>query len=243
MNDSASGSSMPQYSPTLAARLVLFPFYLFGILCGSLLLSVLVEWVGIMFFWPDLGWHHAQQMFQFELAQFAKTFARSLLLSSPAEMSHWLTKHLHDWLTIKSGLREGLQVAIRDPHDVHTFREGLHWFLQRMEDYAVSAVWMVQVFALRCLVILLTLPLFVMAAFAGLVDGLVRRDLRHFTAGHESGFVYHRARASVLPLTTLSWVIYLSLPMSVHPLMVLLPGAAALGIAVDVMVGSFKKHL
>jgi hypothetical protein len=71
-----------------------------------------------------------------------------------------------------------------------------------------------------------------MAAFVGLVDGLVRRDVRGFGAGRESGFVYHRARASLMPLAVLPWVTYLALPVSVHPLLILLPSAALLGVAV-----------
>ncbi len=53
------------------------------------------------------------------------------------------------------------------------------------------------------------------AAFVGLVDGLVRRDIRRFGAGRESGFIYHRARAGLIPLAVLPWVAYLALPVSV----------------------------
>jgi integrating conjugative element membrane protein (TIGR03747 family) len=77
----------------------------------------------------------------------------------------------------------------------------------------------------------------------GFIDGLVRRDLRRFGAGRESGFVHHRARASLLPLAISPWVIYLALPVSVHPLLILLPGALLLGAAVNVTTASFKKYL
>jgi integrating conjugative element membrane protein (TIGR03747 family) len=87
------------------------------------------------------------------------------------------------------------------------------------------------------------IPLLLMAMFVGLVDGLVRRDLRRFEAGRESGFVYHRAKATLIPLLVLPWVIYLTLPISVNPLFVLLPSAVLLGVAVDVVAGSFKKYL
>ncbi len=65
-----------------------------------------------------------------------------------------------------------------------------------------------------------------------LVDGLVRRDIRRFGAGRESGFISHRARASLIPLAVLPWVTYLALPVSVNPLLILLPSAALLGLAV-----------
>ena len=83
----------------------------------------------------------------------------------------------------------------------------------------------------------------VTAAFVGLIDGLVRRDVRRFGAGRESGFVYHRAKASLMPLAVLPWVTYLALPISVHPLVILLPSAALLGLAVSLTAGSFKKYL
>jgi integrating conjugative element membrane protein (TIGR03747 family) len=93
------------------------------------------------------------------------------------------------------------------------------------------------------LVLCLPLLLFMMAAFAGIVDGLVRRDIRRFDAGRESGFIYHRAKASLMPTAVLPWVGYLALPISRSPLLILLPGAILLGIAVDIASGSFKNYL
>ncbi|MDE2452893.1 MAG: TIGR03747 family integrating conjugative element membrane protein, partial [Burkholderiales bacterium] len=110
-------------------------------------------------------------------------------------------------------------------------------------SYLIASAYTVLVFLVRLLVLILILPLFVMAAFVGLVDGLVRRDVRGFGAGRESGFVYHRARASLMPLAVLPWVTYLALPVSVHPLLILLPSAALLGVAVAISAATFKKYL
>ena len=112
-----------------------------------------------------------------------------------------------------------------------------------VESYLIASAYTVLVFLVRLLVLTLTLPLLLLAAFVGLVDGLVRRDVRSFGAGRESGFVYHRARATLMPLAVLPWVIYLALPVSVHPLLVLLPGAMLLGSAVDIAAATFKKYL
>ena len=87
------------------------------------------------------------------------------------------------------------------------------------------------------------LVMFLMTAFVGLMDGLVRRDIRRFGAGRESGFIYHRARASLIPLAVLPWVTYLALPVSVNPLLILLPSAALLGVAVCIAAATFKKYL
>ena len=69
------------------------------------------------------------------------------------------------------------------------------------------------------------------------------RNIRRFGAGRESGFIYHRARASLIPLAVLPWVTYLALPVNVNSLLILLPSAALLGVAMDIAAGSFKKYL
>ena len=112
-----------------------------------------------------------------------------------------------------------------------------------VKPYAVAAGYTALTFLVRLVVLCLALPLFLTAAFVGLIDGLVRRDLRRFGAGRESGFLYHRVRALVLPLATLPVVVYLTLPVSVHPLWILLPAAALVSIAVNITAGIFKKYL
>lgn len=93
---------------------------------------------------------------------------------------------------------------------------------------------------MRLLVLVMTLPLNLTAAFVGLIEGLVRPDLRRFGDGRESGFVYHRAEARLMPLAVLPWVTYLALPISVPPLGILLPSAVLLKIAVSLTAVSFK---
>ncbi len=60
--------------------------------------------------------------------------------------------------------------------------------------------------------------------------------LRRRTRVGASGFIYHRARASLIPLAVLPWVTYLALPVSVNPL-ILLPSAALLSVAVRMHCG------
>jgi hypothetical protein len=52
-----------------------------------------------------------------------------------------------------------------------------------------------------------------------------------------------RARGSNSPLVALAWVVYLSLPFSVHPSLVVLPFAALFALSVSIMAGTFKKYL
>ncbi|MDR0717908.1 MAG: TIGR03747 family integrating conjugative element membrane protein, partial [Azoarcus sp.] len=111
------------------------------------------------------------------------------------------------------------------------------------EDFLIASAFVTLVFLVRLIVLTLTVPLFLLAVLIGLVDGLARRDIRKMSAGRESGYLYHRAKASLFPLLTLPWTLYLALPVSLHPLWILLPAAVLLCLAVDLMAGSFKKYL
>lgn len=230
------------------ASLVTLPFRFFGVLCGSLLLCIVIECVGMHFFWPQEGWHHAQAMLNHELDQFSTHFMRSALVQEPGRTAHALVEHAYDWLFVKSGLLEWIrdasaQASAGARNRAHDFRYYMALVYVHVEAYVIAAAYTVLTFLVRFFVLMLTLPLFLLAAFVGFVDGLVRRDIRRFGAGRESGFIYHRAKSSLMPLAVLPWVTYLALPISVHPLLILLPSAMLLGIAMDMTAATFKKYL
>lgn len=249
MNDPAVAAQRQQVRQQGAiASLVTLPFRFFGVLCGSLLLCIVIECVGMHFFWPDEGWRHAQGMLNNELVHISDYFTRSVVVQEPGRSARVLIEGAYDWLFVKSGLLDWMRDSAAQSRagasrQTHDFRYYLGQAYVHLESYVIAAAYTVLVFLVRLLVLTLTLPLFLMAAFVGLVDGLVRRDVRRFGAGRESGFVYHRARAALMPLAVLPWVTYLALPVSVHPLLILLPSAALLGIAVDIAATTFKKYL
>lgn len=233
---------------TLLAALVTFPFRLFGVLCGSLLLCILIEWIGMHLFWPEQGSRHAQSMLSYELDQLSSYFTRSIVIREPGRTAHRLVAQVHDWSVFRNGLPEWAREGSAPPSSGSASpAKNLRYYLGQVyvhsEGYVIAAAYTLLVFLVRLLVLALMLPLFLMAAFVGLVDGLVRRDIRRFGAGRESGFVYHRARATLMPLLVLPWGLYLALPISVSPLWILLPSAVLLGVAVDIAAGSFKKYL
>lgn len=232
----------------LIAGLMTLPFRFFGVLCGSLLVCIVIECLGMHFFWPEEGWHHAQDMLNDELAMVSESFTRSVLVQEPGRTARHFIEQTYDWLFVKSGLLDWIRDAAAQSRagvqgHAHDFRYYLGMVYVYVESYLIASAYTVLLFLVRLLVLTLTLPLFLLAAFVGLVDGLVRRDVRSFGAGRESGFVYHRAKASLMPLAILPWVVYLALPVSAHPLLILLPSAAMLGVAVCVAAATFKKYL
>jgi len=72
--------------------------------------------------------------------------------------------------------------------------------------------------------------------------GLVRRDIRRFSACRESGFIYHRAKARLIPLAVLPWVTYQALPVRVTPGKIMLPSDVLLGVAVFIAATTFKEY-
>lgn len=249
MSDPAVAAQRTQQRQQRAlAGLITLPFRFFGVLCGSLLLCIVIECVGMHLFWPEASWHHAQAMLNHELDQFSTNFTRSALVQEPGRTIRIVIEHAYDWLFIKSGLLDwirsaSVQASAGTRNHERDFRYYMGLVYVHLEAYLIAAVYTILTFLVRFFVLVLTLPLFLLAAFVGFVDGLVRRDIRRFGAGRESGFLYHRAKATLMPLAVLPWVAYLALPISVHPLLILLPSTALLGIATDITAATFKKYL
>ncbi len=81
----------------------------------------------------------------------------------------------------------------------------------------------------------------VLFGIVAITDGLVRRDLRRW--GWESSFVYHHAKRLLVPLPVAAWIVYLSLPVSVHPNFVVLPFALFFALTLGITAATFKKYL
>ncbi|KMK81829.1 TIGR03747 family integrating conjugative element membrane protein [Pectobacterium brasiliense] len=249
MNDPAATAQHQQIRrKSLLASVITLPFRLVGVLIGSLLISIIVECTGMHLFWKDQGWQHSQAMLQYELGHLPNNFTRSAIMQEPGRTAHQIVDTGYEWIFVKTGLLVRMkQTAERARVPSQTLTRDFRYFVSQVyvwsENYLIAAAFTTLTFMVRLLVLILTLPLTLMSVFIGLVDGLVRRDVRRFGAGRESGFVYHRAKAVLLPLAVLPWVTYLALPISVHPLIILLPGAALLAVAVALTASSFKKYL
>ncbi|KPA97023.1 integrating conjugative element membrane protein, PFL_4697 family [Pseudomonas asplenii] len=249
---------MPSTTPTarhpqstrekgLLGKILELPFSLFGILLVALFFSVLSEWFGLLLFWPEEGWQRSRDMLDRELAWICAAHPASLLLEQPEQTARWIITQVYEWCFERTGLIDWISRSGEAARSNDKLGSGLRSHVGRVhahiESYGLAAVYAVLTFLLRLLILTLTLPLVLMVLLGAVVDGLVRRDLRRFGAGRESGFIYHRAKRLIAPLWVAPWIIYLALPFSVNPLLVTLPGALALGLAVSISVGSFKKYL
>ncbi|TVT81958.1 TIGR03747 family integrating conjugative element membrane protein [Pseudomonas sp. H3(2019)] len=234
---------------TFLGMLFSMPFHFFGVMFGSLLGAILVEWLCLYFFWPDAGWKHAQQMFEYELSWLSQDLLQSVIIKEPGRTAAWLAQWVYDWVMVKTGLQDNINSMTQYARTAHSqagnfdLRYQIGWAMIKFQDYGLSALYTVLTFCVRMVILTLTIPLFLLAAFTGLVDGLVRRDLRKFGSGRESSYLYHKARGTILPLTIVPWTVYLAIPISISPLLILLPCALLLGVSVCITVSSFKKYL
>ncbi|CRY82369.1 MULTISPECIES: TIGR03747 family integrating conjugative element membrane protein [Yersinia] len=222
------------------------PWRIIGMLLVSLLFSLIVEYIGIAFFWPELGAEHSRAVMVTESGYFAEGFTRSLLLSAPVTtVSTWITVG-YQWLFVNSGFMAWLQSA-QTQHTGNAITDSLNvggaWLIQVAREYLMASMYVTLVFLMRVTILVLSVPLFVLVALVGIVDGMVRRDLRRYGAGYESSFLYHHAKRFVKPAVYIPCILYLSAPFSVYPNLLLLPAALLMGLAISVTMGSFKKYL
>ncbi|QCI13481.1 TIGR03747 family integrating conjugative element membrane protein [Pseudomonas putida] len=242
MPTTATNPPQTQRRPGLIFGTLELCLRLLGLLFASLVFSIIVELVGILWFWPEQGWHHSHAMWLKELGWLSNHFRSSLLVQEPAQATAKILERLNDWVVVRSGWAQSdiqLKLLSREA----SLQGQLAQAYVRGQEYLLAALFTVCTFVVRLTVLTLATPLFLLAVLTGVVDGLMRRDLRKFGADRESSFVYHRAKRTLLPVMISPWVIYLSLPWSLNPNWVLLPSAALLGFMVAITATTFKKYL
>lgn len=239
----------PAKEPGLPAKLVWhWPWAVIGVLLTSWVCSLVIEWGGMAFFWPDEGADHSRQVMLTESGYLSEGFTRSLLMSSPAQWLAHTIEQAYRWLFVESGLMDSWQNVYPVPsangnavaRELDNWRS---WLVSELRDYLLATVYVTLTFFIRVTILVLSVPLFVLVLLVAVVEGLGRRDLRRYGAGYESSFVYHHAKKWIKPLFIIPCLLYLSWPSAINPTLLLLPAAVLLGIAVTVTTASFKKYL
>ena len=204
----------------------------------SLLFSIVIEWIGLTFWWPDEGPQHAISMYERELTYFSGELTTSIVVADPAGFAASFAGWVES-LWQRAGLLDVIAWMGEPPPPGNSFRALVH----SLHDYAVATVFITLVFAVRLAILLLSTPVFGLFGLVGLVDGLVERDLRRFSVGRESAYLFHIAKRAVGPMIILTWAIYLSMPTSVHPALVIVPFAILCAVFIRITASSFKKYL
>jgi len=204
------------------------------------LLSVVLEWCGIAFGWWDLpGAGHSERLLRTELDWLKQDFAAPETAARALEWACWGAARLYRW----SGLEGIVRWVVADRPAPWSGLEVARLALRHLGEYLLAAAYVTQLVGARLAVVLLALPAFALLGVVGAVDGLVRRDLRRFGGGPESGFMYHHLKKMIRPMVSVPVFLYLISPWSVHPTWVFVPFALGLGYFVQRTLARFKKYL
>ena len=196
------------------------------------------------FWWPEAGVEHSRAMLQAELEYLAQDVRESLLSNDPARFAASSAEQARYVLLELTGIKR-LSMWVSRPVGQRTSgaRSTMRRLGQAIAPYGQAILTIAQVFAVRLAILILALPTFALFSLVGLVDGLVRRDLRRWGGGRESSYLYHYAKNSVWRFVVIACILYLALPFSLHPSYILLPFAMLFAISIGITASTFKKYL
>ena len=185
---------------------------LIGLVIGALVLRVVLELVGLYFWWPQEGSRHVFQVMRQERAEL-------VIALQPHPLGNEIL------VLLEKGTTRVLMAnrLLQKPFAAVAYT--LVSFIQRL-------TWLIAMLPLLCL-----------CTVIGLTEGLVRRDLRRFGSGLESVFLHRYVISSGSSVAATLWVAYLTQPLFMPAMLVLLPAALWFGITVWLAAGSFKRWL
>lgn len=214
-----------------------------GILLISALMSVIIEWIGMAFFYSDPGHSHAERMMKEEISYLGSSLDGDDLNGDVVQAA---SSHINDVVTflfIDSGVIDSISAArSSSPEDGHILRF-VKELVAEFYHYIMAAVYILVMFFIRLTILMLSMPAFILFGFVGVSDGLMQRDLRRWCGGNESGFIYHWAKRFAMPVLVIAWILYLAIPTSIHPNLIITPFAVLFGLVLMIMAAKFKKYL
>ena len=209
----------------------------------SLLVSIVVEWAGMQWWWPEQGTQHSRAMLEAEIDYLDSNVGESLVSQDPAGLARQFANTAYESLFVRTGMINAMRWLSKPPADAGRTRRDASRAYRAIESHIEAAINIVQVFGARLAVLCLASPLFLLVSMLGIVDGLVQRDLRRWGGGRESSYLYHYAKRSNGVFLVSAWVLYLALPFSVPPVWIILPFATLLGLSLSITASMFKKYL
>lgn len=218
-----------QNRQSLIGHVFSLPFKIIGLIFVGLLFSIIIEWVGMTFLWKSEGANHSKVMLRQEISYLRADFGEWINGVKPSTYALSLQKSSHTYMLNNLKLKKLITFA----------KQHGRWAYQ----YLIAMIYTTETFIVRLLVATLSLPAFLIIGIVGVIEGLVQRDLRRFGGGIEHAFVYHMIKRNLRWPVYLSWVLYLSMPISVHPNWVFVPAALSFGGGLMLMTSTFKKYL
>ena len=210
-------------------------FVVASYLVGSVLLSIALEWGGMLFGLCD--YDHAARVLEQEFAYLGDNFTMTLFGVSAQDAALRVIHFFQGNLVAQPAAQTHVS-----PQELLSMR-----FWQNLTAnwpyYRNALVYVLMVTGIRCVIIVLSSLLFVIVGMVAAIDGLHLRELRKVGGGIEHAGVYHLTKALVPYTVWLSPVLYLSWPSSINPNFILLPGMLLFYVAVLIGFSTFKKYV
>ena len=204
-----------------------------GYLLASLMVSVLIEWLGMTLVWSEQGASRSARVLAIEQQRFERQLA-----------VYWLSVDVSTTRRRLSGALAALGQCDRPRRTVEALLALTPMGVRRVAaPYFQAMLTTTHTVLIRCASLILFVPTGLLICAVGLADGLVLRDLRCWGGGRESSFVYHYARRAGALTLIAPLVAYLAWPIVVEPAYVLLPAAFASAAVLRVAASRFKKYL
>ncbi|TAL60407.1 MAG: TIGR03747 family integrating conjugative element membrane protein [Legionella sp.] len=99
------------------------------------------------------------------------------------------------------------------------------------------------VMCIKLMILLASIPLFVLAMTAGLVDGLNQRAIRTASLGRESSYVFHQLNRYFKRGLLMLLALWLAVPVSITPALMFVPVSILLSMMISITASRFKKYL
>lgn len=259
---STNSTSRPVKPTTRGPILMTFEMVM-GLLMVSVsacVLGLFIELAGIHTIWKDQGTGHARSIVEQDLS-YIEAAPKSLIIPNTVAFSNKMLGYI-SWPYEKFGILQWYanshdpamqrQQALRRAQEMKANGNSLSSRLktigadasQFISTVLVLSMYVAMDVALRLSIALYALPAFVLACLVGAVDGLVRRDLRRWSGGRESSFVYHHAKRYTAWALTGGFGLYLTWPFGgFNPAYMVLIFTALVAATLSTTVASLKKYM
>ena len=226
----------------------------FGLLFITLFawfIGMMIEIVGSLTIWRELQEGHARQIVEQDLEYIAQA-PRSLLVRDTVGWSEQLVRNVRlpyerlgviAWYERQQAIYQGaVSAASADlMHNAGRANRSMQILFSR---WAVTSMYVLQDVLLRLSVAAFAAPAFILACMVGVVDGLVRRDLRRWGGGRESSFVYHHAKRYTAWALTGGFGLYLAWPFgNFNPSHMVIVFTVLVAFSMSTTVATFKKYV
>lgn len=225
---------------------------------SACVIGLMIEIAGMYTFWKGQGTQHARSVVEQDLGYIAAA-PKSLLIDDTVAFSHKMIGYIA-WPYEKFGVLQwyanshdpkaqqaaaAQAVTASGKKTISGSLKGTTASAGRfISTMLVLSMYVAMDVALRLSIALYALPAFVLACLVGAVDGLVRRDLRRWSGGRESSFIYHHAKRYTAWALTGGFGLYLTWPFGgFNPAYMVLVFTVLVAATLSTTVAALKKYM